>query len=98
MLKITDENRVVLQPYVQQFVRLANTMTKDGVPMAVVSSAFMTACATYSSYVVAGNNGALRESGVEKLADIFATELTAIQRLKIEQATAEGAIVKEGAP
>jgi hypothetical protein len=97
ILEITDENRVVLQPYVEQFVRLANAMTQDGVPMAVVSSAFMTACATYSTFVVTGNDGALRETGVEKLRDIFATELTAIQRLKIEQATSEGAVVKEDA-
>lgn len=96
-MEITDENRVVLQPYVEQFVRLANAMTKDGVPLAVVSSAFMTACATYSTFVVAGNDGALRESGVEKLRDIFATELAAIQRLKIKEATAEGAVVKEDA-
>lgn len=96
-MEITDENRVVLQPYVEQFVRLANAMTHDGVPVAVVSSAFMTACATYSTFVVAGNDGALRESGVAKLRDIFATELSAIQRLKVEQATAEGAVVKEDA-
>ena len=94
-MKITDENRVTLQPYVEHFVKLANAMTEDGVPMAVVSSAFMTACATYSTFVVAGNDGALRESGVEKLRDIFATELAAIQRLKIEQAKAGGAVVEE---
>jgi len=96
-VEITDENRGMLQPYVEQFVRLANEMTQGGVPMAVVSSAFMTACATYSTFVVTGNEGALRESGVEKLRDIFATELAAIQRLKIEQAKASGAVVDEGA-
>ena len=96
-MEITDDNRVVLQPYVEQFVGLANEMTQGGVPMAVVSSAFMTACATYSTFVVTGNDGALRESGVEKLRNIFATELAAIQRLKIEQAKASGAVVDEDA-
>ena len=96
-MEITDANRVVLQPYVEQFVGLANEMTQGGVPMAVVSSAFMTACATYSTFVVTGNDGALRESGVEKLRNIFATELAAIQRLKIEQAKASGAVVDEDA-
>ena len=71
-MEITDDNRVVLQPYVEQFVGLANEMTQGGVPMAVVSSAFMTACATYSTFVVTGNDGArFRESGVEKLREIF---------------------------
>ena len=96
-MEITDENRAVLQPYVEQFVGLANAMQKDGVPIAVVSSAFMTACATYSTFVVTGNDGALRAAGVEKLRDIFAIELAAIQRLKIEQAKANGALINEDA-
>ena len=92
-MEISDENRGMLQPYVNQFVDLANKMTKQGIPLPVVSSALMTACATYSTYVVAGNEGALRESGVEKLRDIFAIELSAIQKLKIEKAKREGAVV-----
>ena len=32
----------------------------------------MRACAVYSTYVVAGNDGALRESGIDKLKQLFA--------------------------
>ena len=92
-MEITDENRGMLQPYVNQFIDLANNMKRQGVPLPVVSSSLMTACATFSTFVVAGNEGALRESGVEKLRDIFATELSAIQKLKIEQARKKGVVV-----
>ncbi|MCH1602996.1 MAG: DUF3144 domain-containing protein [Luminiphilus sp.] len=92
-MEITDENRGMLQPYVNQFIDLANNMAQQGIPLPVVSSSLMTACATFSTFVVAGNEGALRESGVEKLRDIFAAELSAIQKLKIEQAKKDGAIV-----
>ena len=92
-MEITDENRGMLQPYVNQFIDLANNMTQQGVPAAVVSSSLMTACATFSTFVVTGNEGALRESGVEKIRDIFAIELSAIQKLKIEQAKREGAVL-----
>ena len=46
----------------------------------------MRACAVYSTYVVAGNEGALRKSGVEKLKELFAHEVDTIQRAKLEQA------------
>jgi len=92
-VEITDENRGMLQPYVNQFIDLANNMTQQGIPLPVVSSSLMTACATFSTFVVAGNESALRESGVEKLRDIFAVELSAIQTLKIEQAKKERAVV-----
>ena len=53
---------------VNRFIALANEMTAEGdSPPAVVSSGLMMACAVYSTYVVTGNDGALRESGVEKL-------------------------------
>ena len=59
-------------------------------PPAVVSSGLMTACAVYSTYVVTGNDGALRESGVEKLTKLFGDELVTLQALKIERAQREG--------
>ena len=92
-MEITEENRGMLQPYVNQFIDLANEMMQQGIPLPVVSSSLMTACATFATFVVAGNDGALRESGVEKLRDIFAVELSAIQKLRIDQARKEGAIV-----
>ena len=74
-----------------RFIALANEMTAEGdSPPAVVSSGLMTACAVYSTYVVTGNDGALRESGVEKLTKLFGDELTTLQKLKVEQAQRDG--------
>jgi len=75
---------------VNRFIDLANEINKEGVSTEVVSSGFMTACAVYATYVVTGNAGALRESGVEKITNLFSEELAQVQRAKIEQAKSEG--------
>ena len=76
---------------VNRFIALANEMTAEGdSPPAVVSSGLMMACAVYSTYVVTGNDGALRESGVEKLTKLFGDELKILQARKIEQAQRDG--------
>ena len=75
---------------VNRFIDLANEIHKEGVSTEVVSSGFMTACAVYATYVVTGNAGALRESGVEKITNLFSEELAQVQRAKIEQAEREG--------
>ena len=49
----------------------------------------MRACAVYSTYVVEGNEGALREAGVEKLKEIFGKQLEVVQKAKLAQASAE---------
>lgn len=74
------------QDAIQAFIDLANEMKNDGATIQFVSTALMRACAVYSTYVVAGNEGALRKSGVEKLKDLFAHEVDTIQTLKLEQA------------
>jgi hypothetical protein len=76
---------------VNRFIALANEMTAEGdAPGPVVSSGLMMACAVYSTYVVTGNDGALRESGVEKLTKLFGEELATVQARKIEQAERDG--------
>jgi hypothetical protein len=76
---------------VNRFITLANEMTQEGDSNpTVVSSGLMMACALYSTYVVTGNDGALRESGVEKLKKLFGDELTTVQARKIEQAQRDG--------
>ena len=47
-------------------------MKNDGASINFVSTALMRACEVYATYVVAGNDGALRESGVAKLKELFA--------------------------
>ena len=74
------------QDAIQAFIDLANEMKNEGATIQFVSTALMRACAVYSTYVVAGNEGALRKSGVEKLKNLFAQEVDTIQQLKLQQA------------
>ena len=71
------------QHAINAFIELANQMKNDGASIQFVSTALMRACAVYSTYVVAGNQGALKESGIEKLKLLFASELDTIQRAKL---------------
>ena len=76
---------------VNRFIALANELTANGdASPPVVSSGLMMACAVYSTYVVTGNDGALRESGIEKLSKLFQEELGFVQKRKIEQAKTAG--------
>lgn len=74
------------QEAIDDFIALANEMKNDGASVQFVSTALMRACAIYATFVVAGNEGALRESGVDKLKQIFAQELSTVQKAKMRQA------------
>lgn len=69
----------------QRFIDLANTMKDEGVPINVVSWSLMTACGIYATYTVVGNDGGLRTSGVDKVADAFRQNLQNIQSLRRQQ-------------
>ena len=74
------------QEAINAFIDLANEMKNDGASAQFVSAALMRASAVYSTYVVAGNKGALRESGIVKMKELFAKELAVIQKAKLQQA------------
>ena len=74
------------QEAINAFIDLANEMKNDGASAQFVSAALMRASAVYATYVVAGNKGALRESGNIKMKELFANELAAIQKAKLQQA------------
>ena len=76
------------QEAIQQFIDLANEMKNEGASIQAVSTALMRACAVYSTYVVTGNDGALKPSGIEKIQELFGEELAAIQEAKISGAEA----------
>lgn len=80
------------QEAINVFINLANEMKNNGASIQFVSTALMRACAVYATYVVAGNEGALKESGIEKLSGVFAQELNIIQEAKLAEAgrTTEG--------
>lgn len=75
---------------VNEFVELANAMAAKGQSPQVVSSGLMTACALYATYVVTGNDGALQSTGIEKITQLFGSELATVQKAKIEQAQRDG--------
>ena len=77
------------QDAIQAFIDLANEMKTDGASVQLISTAMMRACAVYSTYVVAGNEGALRETGVEKLKEVFGQQLEVVQKSKLEQVSAK---------
>ena len=74
------------QEAINAFIKLANEMKDNGSSIQFVSTALMRACAVYSTYVIAGNQGALKQSGVDKLSEIFAQELDVIQKAKQSEA------------
>ena len=74
------------QDAIQAFIDLANEMKNEGTSIALISTALMRACAVYSTYAVTGNQGALRDSGIEKLQKVFGEQLAVVQKAKIAQA------------
>jgi len=70
------------QECTQRFIDLANIMKDEGISTNVVSNGLLTATGLYASYVAAGNDGGLTESGVEKVAELFKRELERLQKIK----------------
>ncbi len=67
---------------VNRFVTLANNMKNEGHKPQFISDAMMMACGSYITYMVAGNQGGLNESGIEKMTKVFEDRLRLVQDLK----------------
>jgi len=78
-----------------RFIELANTLKDEGIPVAVVNWAMMTASAHYATYSVAGNSGGLNDSGIEKITDAYRQNLRQVQDAKKAQLEAEGAVIEQ---
>jgi len=74
------------QDAIQAFIDLANEMKNEGASIELISTALMRACAVYSTYAVAGNQGGLHQSGVEKLEKLFGQQLAVVQQAKLAEA------------
>jgi len=74
------------QDAIQAFIDLANEMKNEGASIELISTALMRACAVYSTYAVAGNQGALHQTGVEKLEKLFGQQLAVVQKAKLAEA------------
>ncbi|MEP5567496.1 MAG: DUF3144 domain-containing protein [Halioglobus sp.] len=65
-----------------RFIDLANTIKDEGVGTHVISAAIMSASAVYATYVSAGNEGGLTESGMEKIIDAYRHQMQQVQAMK----------------
>ncbi|MEY2907592.1 MAG: hypothetical protein RLZZ602_115 [Pseudomonadota bacterium] len=69
-----------------QFIELANKLKNDGLPVKVVSWGLMNASATYATYSVVGNAGALTESGIDKVAEVYKVSLNKVTEARRREA------------
>ena len=58
-----------------KFIELANELREKEIDINLVNGALMTASGIYATYVEAGNDGALEESGVKKVTDLYLRNL-----------------------
>ena len=65
-----------------RFIELANSLKEEGYDVKLVSAALMSASGIYATYSVAGNEGGLNPSGVDKVVDVYRKSLENIQRAK----------------
>jgi hypothetical protein len=65
-----------------RFIELANSLKEDGYDVKLVSAALMSASGIYATYTVAGNEGGLNPSGVDKVVNVYRKSLENIQRAK----------------
>lgn len=77
------------QDMLDQFIELANQFKDDGNELQVISAALMSASSVYTTYVHAGNDGFLQESGITKVINAYEKDLRQIQAFKAAQAQSE---------
>lgn len=70
------------QECMNRFIDLANTMKDEEVDIKVVSSALMSASATYATFIFRGNEGGLTSSGVDKVTEAYRKHLNRVQELR----------------
>ncbi len=79
----------------QRFIQLANEMKNEGKPLPMINAALLSACATYGTYIFAGNTGYLKPTGVDKLVTTFRLQVENIQKIK-QQAVDAGSASANG--
>jgi hypothetical protein len=68
-----------------KFIELANQLKDEKIDPALVSGALMTASGVYATFVAAGNEGALEQSGVDKVVAVYRRTLEHHQKVKKAQ-------------
>ena len=82
---MSDSENEQIQGVMQKFIDLANSIKDEGVEPRVITVGLMRASCVYSTYVVAGNEGGLNESGVEKVTEAYRQQLSFIQQIKQQE-------------
>lgn len=77
------------QEYLNAFIDLANKLKDDGGEPVIISAALMSASSVYTTYVHAGNEGYLQDSGITKVLNAYEKHLYQVQAYK--QAEAQNA-------
>lgn len=74
------------QKHLNEFIELANKMKDAGSEPAIISAALMSASAVYTTYVHAGNEGYLKDSGLTKVLNAYEKHLRQVQAYKQAEA------------
>ncbi len=77
-----------------RFIKLANEIATEGKTEQMVNAALMSASCIYATYVAAGNEGGLNQSGVEKVTEIYRQNLENVQKIK-QTSSDQSASVKQ---
>lgn len=75
---------------VDRFVDLANDMKTEGIDQNQVNNALMIASGVYATYLAAGNEGYLKESGILKITEAYQLQLKRLQTFKQQQHNPDG--------
>ncbi len=78
----SKDEMIELTNLTSQFIDLANQLKDKGHQNEKINAALIAASATYSTYLTAGNDGYLKETGVEKVMKVYKRILENIQRAK----------------
>jgi len=76
---------------VAAFIDLANQLKDEGLDPQLVSAGLMAASGVYVTYVTAGNNGVLKDSGIDKAVEMYSGNLRFIQEQKRKELEAKAA-------
>lgn len=85
MSKLEDQHRYCTN----KFIDLANQLKDEKIDPTMVSGAMMTASGMYATFLAAGNEGALEQSGVDKVVAIYRRTLEHHQKMLKEHLTKE---------
>ena len=73
----------------QKLIGVANELKEEGQDIRLISAALMSASGIYATFVMAGNEGGLQPSGVDKVVMMYRRNLEHIQERKKQETEAK---------